>query len=180
MHFFPAYSETTSTTMVRKVVCNQPPRTPCKIGGHKSLLAAHRDNERSSCGSAPRAVARPSCSQRVRQTLALPLRKHGLRLLSHGLAALQRHEDMLGHRRVGAAARALPVLQRKLSSSASISSSSSSSPGASARSASSSVFTSSFALGSGTFSFASIARSSSGGSALSCTSRAAQSVPALA
>ena len=32
--------------MVRKVVCNQPPQKPCKIGGHKSLLAALRDNEK--------------------------------------------------------------------------------------------------------------------------------------
>ena len=26
--------------------CNQPPQAPCKIGKHKSLLAAHRDNEK--------------------------------------------------------------------------------------------------------------------------------------
>ena len=32
--------------MVHKVVCNQPPRKSCKIGKHKSLLAAHRDNEK--------------------------------------------------------------------------------------------------------------------------------------
>ena len=31
--------------MVQKIVCNQPPRKQCKIGKHKSLLAAHRDNE---------------------------------------------------------------------------------------------------------------------------------------
>ena len=30
--------------MVHKVVCNQPRRKSCKIGGHKSLLAAHRSN----------------------------------------------------------------------------------------------------------------------------------------
>ena len=32
--------------MARKIVCNQPPQAPCKIGEHKSLLAAHRDNEK--------------------------------------------------------------------------------------------------------------------------------------
>ena len=32
--------------MARKVICNQPPQAPCKIGKHKSLLAAHRDNEK--------------------------------------------------------------------------------------------------------------------------------------
>jgi hypothetical protein len=30
--------------MVHKVVCKQPPRKSCKIGAHKSLLAAHRSN----------------------------------------------------------------------------------------------------------------------------------------
>ena len=32
--------------MVQKVVCNQPPQWQCNIGKHKSLLAAHRDNEK--------------------------------------------------------------------------------------------------------------------------------------
>jgi len=32
--------------MARKIVCNQPPQAPCKIGEHKSLLAAHRDNKK--------------------------------------------------------------------------------------------------------------------------------------
>jgi len=45
MNFFPAYSEARGQIMSSTYdVCAQPPRKGCKIGGHKSLLAAHRSN----------------------------------------------------------------------------------------------------------------------------------------
>ena len=46
MNFFPAYIVGDLHRVRMPQGCSQPPHAPCKLGKHKSLLAAHRSNEK--------------------------------------------------------------------------------------------------------------------------------------